>query len=155
MATTTLTNQFKQDCLNGKVNFAGTSPLTYKMLLIKTSPTGTYDATLSNVGTPGSGAPSTTNVGTDEVTGTGYTTGGFTMTGVSVSLQSGTATVDWGTNPNWTTSTISATAAVLYESVSKSTVAIYDFGGTVSDTAGTFTVVLPASGSSTSAVRIA
>lgn len=155
MATTTLTNQFKQDCFNGKVNFAGTSPLTYKMLLIKVSPSGTYDATLSNVGTPGTGTPSTTNVGTDEVTGTGYTPGGFTMTGVTVSLQSGTATVDWSTNPNWTNSSISAVAAVLYESVSKNTVAVFDFGGTITDTAGTFTVNLPPSGASTSAVRFA
>jgi hypothetical protein len=65
MPTTSLSTQFKMDALNGKVNIAGTSPLTYKMLLIKVGATGTYNNTLTNVGTPGTSAPSTTNVGTD------------------------------------------------------------------------------------------
>src|SRR5437868_6120570 len=100
MATTALANSFKTEVLNGLHNFAGTSPNTFKMLLIKVSPSGTYDKTLTNVGTPGSGAPSTSNVGTDEVTGTGYTSGGVTLTGVSVALFTDTASVTWTTNPS-------------------------------------------------------
>jgi len=155
MPTTAMSNTFKTDLLNGKHNFAGTSPLTYKMLLIKVGPSGTYDKTLQNVGTPGSGTPSVTNVGTDEASGTGYTTGGFTMAGVSVTLRTDTATVDWSTNPNWTTATISAIASVLYESASGRVVAVFDFGGTVTSTAGTFTITLPAGGASTSVLRLA
>jgi len=79
MPTTSLSTQFKMDSLNGKVNIAGTSPLTYKMLLVKSGASGTYNNTLTNVGTPGSGTPSATNVGTDETTGTGYTSGGATL----------------------------------------------------------------------------
>ena len=156
MATTTQTDKFKTDVLNGVHNFAGTGPKTYKMLLIKPSPSGTYDKTLQNVGTPGAGTPSVTNVGTDEVAnGNGYTTGGVAMSGVSVTLRTDTATVDWSVNPSWTSSTFSAICGVLYETTSGSVVAIYDFGVTVSVTNGTLTLTLPTAGVSTSMVRIA
>lgn len=155
MPSTQLSEKFKTDVLNGAVNFAGVSPKTYKMLLIKPGATGVYDQTLLNVGTPGTGTPSPTNVGTDEASGTGYTSGGFTMTGVSVSLAGSTGIVDWSTNPNWPASTISAICAVLYEAASGDVVGVFDFGGTVSSTNGTFTVTLPASGASTSLVRVA
>ena len=153
MATTTTTNQFKIDLLNGGHNFSTSGGLTYKMLLIKVSPSGTYNNTLTNVGTPGSGTPSTSNVGTDEVSGTGYTSGGFTLTNVSAALYTNTACATFSVNPNWTSSTISAGAGVIYTTDSTKgtagrTVAIYDFGGTQSDTSGTFTVNLPAAGTS-------
>lgn len=155
MPTSAIADSFKTNVLNGKENFAGVSPATYKILLIKVGATGTYDKTLVNVGTPGTGSPSTTNVGTDEASGTGYTTGGVTLAGVSVSLQTDTATVDWGTNPSWTTATISAIAAVIYNSATSNVVAVISFGGTVTSTAGTFTITLPASGASTSMIRLA
>lgn len=154
MPTTAISNGFKTNVLNGKHNFAGTSPLTYKMLLIKAGATGAYDKTLTNVGTPGSGSPSTTNVGTDEASGTGYTSGGVTLAGVSVALFTDTGTVDWTTDPSWTTATISAIAAVIYESATGNVVGVFDFGGTVSSTAGTFTVTLPVAGAATATVRI-
>lgn len=154
MPTTSISNQFKTDALNGKVNVAGTSPLTYKILLIKVGATGTYDQTLLNVGTPGSGTPGVSNVGTDEVTGTGYTTGGNTLAGGTVVLRTNTGTIDFTSPTTWTTATISAIAAVIYESVSKNVVGVFDFGGTVTSTAGTFTVTLPTPGAATSLVRV-
>jgi hypothetical protein len=39
----------------------------FKILLIKAAPSRTFDGSQTNIGTPGSGAPSATNVGTDEV----------------------------------------------------------------------------------------
>jgi len=157
MATTCITDKFKTDALNGVHNFAGGSPKTYKFLLIKPAPAGAYDKTLQNVGTPGpgGGTPSVTNVGTDEASGTGYTSGGATMGAATVSLQTDTATVDFSGNPSWTGASFSAVCGVLYESVSKDVVAVFDFGGTITCTSGTFTVTLPASGASTSLVRLA
>jgi len=154
MPTTSLSTQFKMDSLNGKVNIAGTSPLTYKMLLVKSGASGTYNNTLTNVGTPGSGTPSATNVGTDETTGTGYTSGGATLASGVVTLYSTTATATFTSPVTWATATISAICAVVYESVSKDVVGVFDFGGTVSSTAGTFTVNLPTPGASTSLVQV-
>jgi hypothetical protein len=155
MPTTSLSTKFKMDALNGKVNIAGSSPLTYKMLLVKAGASGTYNNTLTNVGTPGSGAPTATNVGTDEASGTGYTSGGATLTSGVVTLYSSTATATFTSPVTWTTATISAICAVVYESVSGDVVGVFDFGGTVSSTAGTFTVTLPTPGAATSLVQIA
>jgi hypothetical protein len=155
MPTTSLSTQFKMDALNGKVNIAGTSPLTYKMLLIKSGATGTYNNTLTNVGTPGTGSPSTSNVGTDEASGTGYTSGGATLASGVVTLYSTTATATFTSPVTWSTATISAICAVVYASVSGDVVGVYDFGGTISSTAGTFTVNLPTPGASTSLVQVA
>jgi hypothetical protein len=155
MPTTSLSTQFKMDALNGKINIAGSGPLTYKMLLIKVSPSGTYNNTLTNVGTPGSGAPSTTNVGTDEASGTGYTSGGATLAGGAVTLYTSTGTATFTSPVTWSTATISAICAVVYASVSGDVVGVFDFGGTVSSTAGTFTVTLPTPGASTSLIQLA
>jgi hypothetical protein len=155
MPTTSISTQFKTDLLNGKVNIDGSSPLTYKMLLIKVSPGGTYNNTLTNVGTPGTGAPSTSNVGTDEASGTGYTSGGATLAGGTVTLYTSTGTATFTSPVTWTTATISAICAVVYESGSKDVVGVFDFGGTITSTAATFTVNLPTPGASTSLVQLA
>jgi hypothetical protein len=133
---------------------------TYKMALVKVAHAGTYDKTFVGVGTPGTGAPSTTNLGTDEASGTGYTSGGFTMTGYATSTDTtasnNAAWIDWTTDPNWTTSTISAVGAIIYNDTDagKPACGLYDFGTTVSSTAGTFTVTLPAAAAATAVLRI-
>src|SRR5260370_8973339 len=98
METTTLTQDFKRACLEGGHNFK-VGGLAYKILLIKVTPTGVYDNTLANVGTPGTGTPSVTNVGTDEAAATGYTSGGNTLpTNVPPALSSRVAPTSWSPN---------------------------------------------------------
>lgn len=132
---------------------------TYKMALVKVAHAGTYDKLVTAVGTPGTGSPTTSNLGTDEASGTGYTSGGFTMAGYATGSDTttNTAWIDWTTDPNWTTATISAVGAIIYNDtdVGKPVVSLHDFGGTVSSTAGTFTVTLPAAAAATAVVRIA
>lgn len=138
----------------------------FKMLLIKVTPTRTFDGTQTNVGTPGSGGPTATNVGTDEVTGTGYTSGGFALTNVNPSIPSGvTATTSFSVNPSWTGATFSATACVIYNNSTRlgaaatplngRAVSVHDFGGTQTVTAGTFTVVIPTNDASNAILRLA
>lgn len=159
MGTTALSQDFKRALLEGGHNFK-VAGIAYKMLLIKVTPTGTYDSTLANVGTPGAGTPSPTNVGTDEVTGTGYTSGGVAMgTNTAPALSAGVATTTWATNPNWTSATFSATGCDIYTNdatlgAAGRTVGYFDFGGTQTVTAGTFTVVLPTNSSTLAIIRI-
>ena len=140
----------------------------FKILLIKASPTRTFDNTQTNVGTPGSGSPTAANVGTDEVTGTGYTTGGFALTNVGPSLPGGpstTATVSFSPNPSWTSATFSTTAAIIYNSSARlgaaaaplggRSVAVYDFGGTQTVSSGTLTLIMPTNDGSNAILRIA
>jgi hypothetical protein len=88
----------------------------------------------------------TTNVAA-EITGTGYTAGGATLSGVTSSV-SGDIWTFTASNPSWSTATITANQAVFYDS-SASTIqliAFWDFGGAVSATAGTYTLTINGSG---------
>lgn len=159
MPTTTPTDDYRRALLEGGHNFKSSGGIAYKMLLIKPSPSGAYDQTLSNVGTPGSGTPSTSNVGTDEASGTGYTSGGFALTNVSPALSSHVATASFSANPTWTGASFSAIASVIYTSDSTigaagRTQGVYDFGGTQTVSAGTFTVVLPSNTSTLAIIRV-
>ena len=141
---------------------------TFNILLIKTSPSHTFDHTQTNVGTPGVGSPTTANVGTDEVTGTGYSTGGVALTNVGPSLPGGpstTATISFSPNPSWTSATFSTTAAIIYNTSIRQgaaaaplggrTVAVYDFGGTQTVSSGTLTLIMPTNDGSNAILRIA
>lgn len=86
---------------------------------------------------------------TNEVSGTGYTAGGATLSGVSVTYDSASneVRVSW-TDPTWTTATITARTAVIYKSrggasTADELVAYCTESGDVTSTAGTFTVDLP------------
>lgn len=133
---------------------------TYKMALVKVGHTGVYDKLVTGVGTPGTGTPSVSNLGTDEVAASGsYVAGGFTMAGYTPGSDTttNTAWIDWTTDPNWTSATISAVGAIIYNDTDagKPVVSLHDFGGTVSSTAGTFTVTLPAAAAATAVIRLA
>jgi hypothetical protein len=75
-----------------------------------------------------------------------YTAGGATLSGITSGVSSGTAYITW-TNPSWTVSTLTGvvTALIYDSSQSNAAIAILTFAST-STTAGTFTVVLPAAG---------
>jgi hypothetical protein len=91
----------------------------------------------------------------DEVVGTGYTAGGNTLAGATVSLTGTTAFVDFS-DTTWTTATITARGALIYNSSkSNKAVAVLDFGSDKTSTAGSFTVQFPANDSSSAIVRIA
>jgi hypothetical protein len=91
----------------------------------------------------------------DEVVGTGYTAGGNTLTGATVSLTGTTAFVDFS-DTTWTTATITARGALIYNSSkSNKAIAVLDFGSDKTSTAGDFTVQMPTNDASSAIVRIA
>ncbi len=100
-------------------------------------------------------AATTAYTTSDEVVGTGYTAGGNTLAGATVSLTGTTAFVDFS-DTTWTTATITARGALIYNSSkSNKAVAVLDFGSDKTSTAGSFTVQFPANDSSSAIVRIA
>jgi hypothetical protein len=102
------------------------------------------------------GASTTVYSTTNEVVGTGYTAGGYTLSGFSVTLDTGVAILDWtGTDPNWPSATITARGAVIYNS-SKGNAAcgIINFGSDITSTNGTFTATLPSPTAATGLIRI-
>lgn len=85
-----------------------------------------------------------------EVSGTGYTAGGNTMTTTEITLSSGVLTWD-AADFSWPTSTItSAMALVLYTNVGSAAtdqlILLLDFVTAVSSSAGTLAVTINASG---------
>ena len=141
--TAAVCNSFKQEILQG-IHLAAN---TYKIALIKPASSGTINKSTTNYSA----------LSTDEVAnGSGYTTGGATLSGFSVSLDTDTAILDFTTDPTWPTSSISAAGALIYNSSqSNKAVAVLDFGGTITSTSDTFTVTLPAPAAATGLLRVA
>jgi hypothetical protein len=101
------------------------------------------------------GAATTAYAATNEVTGTGYTAGGFTVT-LSVGLSGTTGIIDaTDIAPTGVTFGSASTCAILYNtSKTDKALAVYTFDS-VQPSDGTLTVDFPASGASTSAIRFA
>ena len=152
--TTCMVNSAKGNFLGGVFLAAD----VYKMALVKAGHAGTYDTLVTGAGTPGTGSPTTSNLGTDEVAASGsYTAGGFTMVGYTAGATTTTSWIDWTTDPSFTTATLSAVGAMLYDDTvaGKPVISLHDFGGTIASTAGTFTITLPTAAAATALVRIA
>ena len=90
---------------------------------------------------------------TNEVSGTGYTAGGQTMTGVSISSSGYTAYVNWN-NVSWTAALTARCALIYNASKSNKSIAVLDFGADKTS-AVTFTITMPANGSTTALIRSA
>lgn len=128
--TQAFTNQAKQDFLNG-VHQPGD---VYKVALY-TQAAASLDKN------------TTAYTATGEVTGTGYSAGGATLTGFAVGLSGDTAYMSFA-DASWAAATITADAALIYNSSrSNKAIAVLTFGSTVS-TVGTWTLDLPAAGAS-------
>ena len=83
---------------------------------------------------------------TDEITGTGYTAGGAALAGKAVTQA---ATTKWdATDIEWTTATITAYHAVIYDDThaTNDLICNIDFGGAQTSTAGTFKIQWHADG---------
>lgn len=147
-ATTAMCTSFKVEVLRAQHNFLLTGGNTFKMALIKSGMVGTYGAASTNY--------SNITGNSDEASGTGYTVGGATLTRVDPTSSGTTAYTTFSSPVTWSTATISAAACMIYNTTnSNSSVSIHDFGGTVSSTAGTFTVTLPTADASNAILRIA
>lgn len=101
------------------------------------------------------GATTTAYSATNEVSGTGYSAGGQALTTVAPTSSGTTAFLDFD-DETWTTATITARGALIYNSTqSNKAVAVLDFGADKTSTAGDFTVVFPTADSSNAIIRIA
>jgi len=145
--TQAMCTSFKVDLLNGIHAFGttvvrgATTADTMYMALYTSS--ATLDAT------------TTAYTATNEVSGTGYVAGGQALTTVAPTSSGTTAYLDFN-DETWTSSTITARGALIYNSdQSNKSVAVLDFGADKTSTAGDFTVVFPTADASNAIIRIA
>lgn len=123
-------DSFSDDVSKG--NIVGSTD-TFKAMLV----TSTY--------TPNKGTHAKRSDVTNEVTGTGYSSGGTAVTNTVASDTTNHKETWTFSNPSWASSTITAHAAVIYKSrgglaSADNLVCYVDFGADVSSTAGTFSV---------------
>ena len=137
----TLTDTFLQDCLDGAQNL-GSGGNTLKIALYTSS------ASL--------GATTATYTTSAEVSGTGYTAGGASLSSQAVAFDSTNQVAYFdAADPAWTTATITARGALIYNNTkANASIAVLDFGSDYTSTAGTFTVQLPSAAYNTAIIRI-
>lgn len=100
-------------------------------------------------------ASTTAYSATNEVSGTGYSAGGNTLTSPVIATSGTTAYFDCA-DTTWSSATITANGALIYNSSkANKAIAVLAFGGDKTSTAGDFTIIFPAAGASTSIIRIA
>lgn len=130
----------------------------FKALLIKTVHAGTYDKNITNVGTPGTGTPSTSNVGTDAVAVSGdyNSVDGITLAGFSAVLDGDVSYITFTDPAALAGTTISADGMIIYNSTRGGRVcAVYAFASAPRiSTGGPFDINLPAAAGATALIRI-
>ena len=139
--TQALCTSFKQEILVAEHNFT-TGQHSFKSSLYTSS--ATLDAT------------TTAYTATQEASGTGYTATGQALTNVTPTTSGTTALTDWD-DQTWTTATITARGALIYNDThaSDAAVLVLDFGSDKTSTAGDFTIVFPSADASNAIIRIA
>ena len=146
--TQAMCTSFKVEILNGIHAFGTTvvrgSTTADTMYLALYTSSATLDAT------------TTAYTAANEVSGTGYVAAGQALTAVAPTSSGTTAFLDFN-DETWTSSTITARGALIYNDTQAGdpAVAVLDFGGDKTSTAGDFTVVFPVADASNAIIRIA
>ena len=132
---------FKQEILVGTHNFTASSGDTFKIALYTSS------ASL--------GASTTAYSTSNEISGTGYTAAGATLTSVTPTTSGTTAFCDFA-DVSFTSASFTANGALIYnDSQSDKAVAVIAFGGDKTVSSGTFTIQFPTADASNAIIRIA
>jgi len=140
--TQAMCTSFKKALLDGEMDFSSNTAQTYKIALYTSS------ASLD--------AATTAYTTSNEVSGTGYTAGGNTLTISAAPATSGTTAFLSFATTTWSTATITARGALIYQSGgSTPAVAVLDFGGDKTSTAGDFQITFPTANATSAIIRIA
>ena len=144
--TQAICDSFKKELLEGEHDFRSSGGDQFKLALYSAS------ASLSNT--------TTVYITSNEVGASGtYAAGGGNLTSTGAGKTNNTSFIDFS-DISFTSATISAQAAVVYNSTDASTtntnaaVMVLDFGAVKTSTSGTFTVQFPANDASSAILRI-
>ena len=144
--TQAMCTSFKDQVLEAVHDFRSSGGDTFKIALYSSA--ATLDAT------------TTAYTSSNEVANSGtYAAGGGTLTNVTPTTSGTTAFTDFA-DISFTSATINARGALIYNSTPTHTytnpsVAVLDFGGDKISTSGTFTIQFPAADASNAIIRIA
>jgi hypothetical protein len=131
------TTIFKKNCLSGLENFAVGTPYVYKIALYTANADLSYETTAY------------TTVG--EITGTGYTAGGKTLTVIPPATEDLTAYISFA-NVTWSPASFTTIGALIYNSTTGAAVAVLNFGADKTPTS-TFTITFPTANAANAIIR--
>lgn len=134
---------FKQELMQAVHNFTASTGNTFKLALYTNSASFT--------------AATTAYTTTNEVTASGsYSAGGGALTKITPTTSGTTAFTDFA-DLSFTTATITAYGALIYNdsATGDPAVVVLDFGGAKTSTNGTFQIIFPAADASNAIIRIA
>jgi hypothetical protein len=133
---------FKKELMEAKHNFLLSGGNTFKLAMYDNN--ASFDAS------------TTAYTATNEVSGTGYSAGGGTLTRIDPS-SSGTTAFTTFSDLTFSTATVTARGALIYNDTAAGdpTVIVLDFGADKTSTAGDFTIQFPTADASTAIIRIA
>ena len=139
--TQSMATSFKKELLEGKHNFLASGGNSFKLALYTSSAT--------------MGAATTAFTTTNQAAGTNYTSGGNALTNVNPASSGTTAFTDFA-DLTFGTATITARGCMIYNDTNADrNVAVFDFGGDKTSTAGAFTIQFPTADASNAIIRIA
>ena len=140
--TQAMCTSFKQALLDGEMDFSSGTAQTFKIALYTSSATLDASTTAYSV--------------TNEVSGTGYSAGGNTLTISANPTTSGTTAFLDFADTTWSSATLTARGALIYKSGGGDpAVAVLDFGGDKTSTSGDFQIQFPTADSTNAIIRIA
>ena len=145
ITTNAICDSFKKELLQGKHDF-DTSSDTYKLAMFTSS--ATLGKSTENYTTP------------NEVSSPNYTAGGKALVNQGVKVSSSVAITDFA-DLSFQNVTLTARGALIYNTTTDggtsttAAVAVLDFGGDKTATAGTFTIQFPAFTTSAAILRLA
>tara|TARA_R110002073_G_scaffold59435_2_gene149865 strand:- start:258 stop:710 length:453 start_codon:yes stop_codon:yes gene_type:complete len=147
--TQAMCTSFKTELMTATHNFA-TNGNAFKLALYAEGSGGKSSTTATL------GAATTAFTTTGEVASSGtYVTGGLALTKVAPTSSGTTAFTDFA-DRSFTTATITAMGALIYNDTNgNKAVAVLDFGSNKTSTSGTFTIQFPTADASNAIIRIA
>jgi hypothetical protein len=131
------TTIFKKNCLSGLENFAVGTFYVYKIALYNANAALSYTTT--------------TYTTTNEITGTGYTAGGKTLTVIPPATDDLTAFISFA-SVTWSPASFTTRGALIYNSTTGAAVAVLNFGSDKTPTS-IFTITFPTANAANAIIR--
>lgn len=144
--TQAMCTSFRVELMQALHDFTNSTGDTFKLALFRSQAliSGTFGAATTNY----------SDMGADEASGTNYTAGGAALTNVTPTSSGTTAYTDFA-DLVFSNVTVTTSGALIYNSTaSDRAVAVLDFGGDKTATAGDLTIVFPAADASTAIIRL-
>jgi hypothetical protein len=140
--TQAMCTSFKKELLEAKHNFLASGGNSFKLALYTSSATMTAATTAYST--------------SQEASGTNYTAGGAALTNINPTSSGTTGFTDFA-DLTFGTATVTARGCMIYNDTASGdpAVAVFDFGGDKTSTAGSFTIQFPTADASNAVIRIA